>query len=221
VSPIKTIFFGDSFIGCPGLPPSCAWPACVERALTDRFTGIVELEFLIRSATQENTRGALERMQKEVQFEAPDILVIQYGTNDSTHWLSNRGAPIVSQAAFRANLEEMIDRCRRFGITRTVFLTNHRVCLERYDINGLTPDENTGIYDEITRKVASGAACRVADVRRACEGSVPHLLCQDDRIHVNSRGAKVYADTVVPIMADVISGLLTLRGAEVPAHAHD
>jgi len=89
---IRTIFFGDSFIACPGLPASETWPALVEQNLGGQFGARLELEFQIRSASQENTRGALERMQKDVQFAEPDIVVIQYGTNDSTHWLSNRGA---------------------------------------------------------------------------------------------------------------------------------
>lgn len=218
---IKTVFFGDSFLGCPGLPISEAWPARVESQVNERFSSKIDLEFIIRTATAENTRGALERMQRDVQFEEPDILVLQYGTNDSTHWLSNRGAPIVSQSAFRANLEEIIDRCRRFDISRIVFVTNHTVALERFDINGLTPDQNTEIYDGITRVVALDSTCHLADVRRACANFDPASICQDDRIHVNSTGTKIYADTIAPVLNDVVGGLLSLTSAKVPGHAYD
>lgn len=223
---IRTIFFGDSFIACPGLPTSETWPALVEKNLVEQnlggqFGARLELEFQIRSASQENTRGALERMQKDVQFAEPDIVVIQYGTNDSTHWLSNRGAPLVSQSAFRANLEEMIDRCRRFSIPRVVFLTSHKVALDRYDINGLTPDQNTAIYDDITRVVAARESCLVADVRDACGALDARTICQDDQIHVNQAGAKLYADVVTPVLKSTIDGLMTLKSAKIPEHAHD
>jgi lysophospholipase L1-like esterase len=150
-------------------------------------------------------------MQKDVQFDGPDIVVVQFGTNDSTHWLSNRGAPIVSQAAFRANLEEMVDRCRRFSIPRIIFVTNHKVALERFDINGMTPDQNTAIYDEITRGVAARTTCLVADVRAHCVDIEPQTICQGDLIHVNGNGAKLYADVVSPVMVSVIEGLVALK----------
>lgn len=217
---IKTVFFGDSFVGCPGLPATETWPALVETALRRKFSQRVDLDFLVRDATAENTRGALERMQKDVQFEAPDIVIVLFGTNDSTHWLSNRGAPLVSQSAFRANLEEIIDRCRRFDIPRVIFVTNHRVALDRFDINGLSPDQNTEIYDAITRDVAARATCRIADVRMSCAGLDPRSICQEDLIHVNSRGAALYADTVTPIMIEVIEGLLALDDASIPDHAY-
>ena len=218
---IRTVFFGDSFLSCPGLPSAETWPAVVENDLRRYFSGRVDLEFLVRSGIQENTRGALERMQKDVQFQEPDVVVVQFGTNDSTHWLSNRGAPIVSQAAYRANLEEMVDRCRRFSIPRIVFVTNHKVALERFDINGMTPDQNTAIYDEITRGVAARATGLVADVRAHCVEIEPQLICQDDLIHVNRAGAKLYADVISPVMISVIEGLVVLGSVEIPRHAHD
>jgi len=221
VDRIRAVFFGDSFLGCPGVPSAETWPAIVESALRRYFSGRVDLEFMVRPGIQENTRGALERMHKDVQTQEPDVVVVQFGTNDSTHWLSNRGAPIVSQVAFRANLEEMVDRCRRFSIPRIIFVTNHKVALERFDINGMTPDQNTAIYDEITRGVAARATCLVADVRATCAEIEPRSICQDDLIHVNRAGAKLYADVVSPIMISVIDGLVALRSAEIPRHAHD
>lgn len=218
---VKTVFFGDSFLGCPGLPSAETWPAIVASNLRRHFSGRVEFEFMVRPGIQENTRSALERMQKDVQFAEPDVVVVQFGTNDSTHWLSNRGAPIVSQAAFKANLEEMLDRCRRFSIPRIIFVTNHRVALERFDINGMTPDQNTAIYDDITRGVASRATCLIADVRARCIEIEPRSICQSDLIHVNQAGANLYADVVSPVMISAVEGLVALASAEIPRHAHD
>ncbi|MBH67688.1 MAG: hypothetical protein CMM58_04980 [Rhodospirillaceae bacterium] len=206
----KVIFFGDSFTACRGLPQPDTWPSLVSDTVSKYFKNIAELEFRTSTAIQENTRGALERVQKDILFAEPDVVTIQYGTNDSTHWISYRGAPIVSQEAFRANLTELVDKCRRFGIQRVVLITNHPVALDRYDINGLTPDENTQIYDKIVREVAANCACHLADVRTAMEELSPGELCLSDEIHVTKFGAKVYAETIAPVMVGVLNGLISL-----------
>ena len=127
---------------CNGLSEVDTWPTLVSGMLNKKFESRVNLDFQKSVATQENTRGVLERLQRDILFANPDIITIQYGTNDSTYLLSNRGAPLVSQEAFRANLVELVDKCRLFDIKRLVFLTNHPVALERYDVNGFSPDEN-------------------------------------------------------------------------------
>ena len=187
----------------------------VHSMLNQQFEGRVKLQFEISVASQENTRGALERLQRDILFANPDILTVQYGTNDSTHLLSNKGAPLVSQDAFRFNLLELIDKCRLFDIHRLVFITNHPVALDRHDINGLTPDQNTQLYDEIVREVASTSACHLADVREAMANYNPNELCLNDKIHVNTFGAKVYVETVAPVIAAVLEDLISAENQEL------
>ena len=129
--------------------------------------------------------------------------------------MSNRGASLVSQDAFLFNLLEFVDKCRLFNIQRLIFITNHPVALDRYDINGLTPDENTQFYDEIIREVASTSACHLADVRKAMENYKPNELCLDDQIHVNEFGAKVYAETVAPVIAKALEGLIDFENQQL------
>ena len=126
----KTIFLGDSFTNCNGLLQSDKWPTIVRRTLNKQFGSRVKLKFETSVATQENTRGALERLQRDILFAEPNILTVQYGTNDSTYLMSNRGAPLVSQDAFRFNLLELVDKCRLFNIRRLIFITNHPVALD-------------------------------------------------------------------------------------------
>ena len=211
----KTIFFGDSFTNCSDLSQLDTWPTMVHSMLNQQFEDRVNLQFEINVASQENTRGALERLQRDILFAYPDILTVQYGTNDSTHLLSNKGAPLVSQDAFRFNLLELVDKCRLFDIQRLVFITNHPVALDRYDINGLTPDQNTQLYDEIVREVASTSACHLADVRKAMANYNPNQLCLNDKIHVNAIGAKVYAETIAPVIATVLEDLISAENHEL------
>ena len=100
-----------------------------------------------------------------------------------------------------------------------IFITNHPVALDRYDINGLTPDENTQFYDEIIREVASTSACHLADVRKAMENYKPKELCLDDQIHVNKFGAKVYAETIAPVIAMVLEGLIDFENQQLQVSA--
>ena len=62
----KTIFFGDSFTNCNGLPHSDTWPTIVRDTLNEQFGSRVNLKFETSVATQENTRGALERLQRDI-----------------------------------------------------------------------------------------------------------------------------------------------------------
>ena len=215
----KTIFLGDSFTNCNGLLQSDTWPTIVRRTLNKQFGSRVKLKFETSVATQENTRGALERLQRDIFFAEPNILTVQYGTNDSTYLMSNRGAPSVSQEAFRFNLLELVDKCRLFNIRRLIFITNHPVALDRYDIHGLTPDENTQFYDEIIREVASTSACHLADVRKAMENYKPNELCLDDQIHVNKFGAKIHAETIAPVIAMVLEGLIDFENQQLQVSA--
>ena len=96
-----------------------------------------------------------------------------------------------------------------------VFITNHPVALDRYDINGLTPDQNTQLYDEIVREVASTSACHLADVRKAMANYNPNQLCLNDKIYVNTIGAKVYAETIAPVIATVLEDLISAENHEL------
>ena len=215
----KTIFLGDSFTNCNGLRQLDTWPTIVRRTLNKQFGSRVKLKFETSVATHENTRGVLERLQRDILFAEPNILTVQYGTNDSTYLMSNRGAPLVSQDAFRFNLLELVDKCRLFNIRRLIFITNHPVALDRYDINGLTPDENTQFYDEIIREVASTSAWHLADFRKAMENYKLKELCLDDQIHVNKFGAKVYAETIAPVIAMVLEGLIDFENQQLQVSA--
>jgi len=186
--------------------------------LRSSLAGRAELTAIERTRAADTTRTALERMQMEVQFEEPDILVAQFGTNDSTYLLSNRGVPLVSRAAFRANICEMIVRAWTFGTRRMLFVTNHQVALDRFDINGKTPSENTDDYHDIVRSICADEGVHLADMARASRKFAPAQLCQSDRIHVNETGSQLYADVVGEMLGRIVDGLMLLRDRRPPPH---
>ena len=143
-----------------------------------------------RGVCGETTRQALERFPRDVQDDPADITVLQWAHNDCNRWDSDRGLPRVSLEAFRANLVEMIHRCRTFGTTPALVTP--------------TPTRTTAAYDEdlieyscAVASVGTHWGVHVIDVREAFYGSgrLSELLMSDG-LHLSSEGHQVYANVV-------------------------
>ena len=80
----------------------------------------------------------------------------------------------------------------------------------------MTPDQNTQLYDGIVREVTSTSACHLANVREAMANYNANEFCLDDKIHVNIFGAKVYAETISPVIAALLEGLISADNQELP-----
>lgn len=146
-----------------------------------------------RGVSGETTRQALERFHLDVQSDPADVTVLQFGHNDANRWASDAGLPRVSLDAFRANLVEMIDRCRAFD-------TPPVLC-------SLTPTRKTREYDrdvhyynaEVSR-VAHTQKVPLVDVRQAfLVGSLDELL-MDDGVHLTEAGHELYASSVSSVV---------------------
>jgi lysophospholipase L1-like esterase len=146
-----------------------------------------------RGICGETTRQALERFPRDVQTDPADVTVLQWGHNDANRWGTDAGLPRVSFDAYRANLVEMIQRCRAFD-TPPVLCT-------------LTPTRKTRQYDTDVhyyntevRRVAHAQKVPLVDVRQAfLDGNLDELL-MDDGIHLTEVGHDLYADTVSSVV---------------------
>lgn len=145
--------------------------------------------------SNETTRNGLERFPRDVQEVGPKAVILQFGLNDCNRWETDRGLPRVSPAAFVANLEEMVQRCRVFSI-RPFLCT-------------LTPTRKTGRhsadaeeYDAALRGVAARMNVELIDVRTAFEAWQDPAdtewadLVLPDGVHLNEVGHRVFATTV-------------------------
>ena len=47
------------------------------------------------------------------------------------------------------------------------------------------------------------------------ENYKPNELCLDDQIHVNEFGAKVYAETIAPVIAKVLEDLIDIENQQL------
>ena len=91
---------------------------------------------LNRGVSGETTRQGLERFPNDLQQYRPDIVTLQFGLNDCNCWVSDGGLPRVSEAAYRANLREMIERARRFGARHIIMSTNHPTLRHKVLLSG-------------------------------------------------------------------------------------
>lgn len=152
-----------------------AWPALLQL-----------YEVKAAGISDDTTRLGLERFPRDVQRHQPMAVVIQFGHNDCNRWLTDRGLPRVSEWAYRANLTEMIDRCRAFGAEPFLctLIPSHKNLRHTQDLMH---------YDEALRGVAEDTQTRVIDVRAAWGGLE---LLMPDGIHPTQAGHRRYAETV-------------------------
>lgn len=169
------VALGDSITSGQGLAPDQAWPA------------VMPFEVHARGVPGDTTRLGLERFPRDVQELSPDIVIIQFGHNDANRWQTDRGLPRVSPNAYRANLVEMVDRCRAFGAEPYLCSLTPTTRSEQ-----LTKDTTT--YDFILRQVARSEEVKLIDVRRVFTNLEGLLL--EDGLHLSAAGQRLYADTV-------------------------
>ena len=123
---IVIVFMGDLITAGQYVDPSLRWTSLVDDDIVRKYLPTpINFHILNRGVSGETTRQGLERFPNDLQQHRPDIVTIQFGLNDCNCWVSDGGLPRVSEAAYRANLIEMIERARRFGARRVIMSTNH------------------------------------------------------------------------------------------------
>jgi lysophospholipase L1-like esterase len=152
-----------------------AWPALIQLN-----------EVKAAGVSDDTTRLGLERFPRDVQKLAPFVVVIQFGHNDANRWLTDHGLPRVSEWAYRANLTEMVDRCRAFGAQPFLctLIPSHKNLRHSQDVQH---------YDQALREVAADTQTRLIDVRAVWDSLE---LLMSDGVHPSAEGHKRYAQTV-------------------------
>lgn len=156
---------------------------------------VVGHTLLNAGVSNETTRNGLERFPRDVQQVGPKAVIIQFGLNDCNRWESDRGLPRVSLAAYVANLEEMVQRCRVFGIRPFLCTLTPTRKSDRH-----TADAEE--YDSALRDVASRKGVELIDVRTVFRAwqDPPESdwtdLVLPDGVHLNEAGHRAFASTV-------------------------
>jgi len=204
---LRFAFFGDSICVGQGVSPHRTWTA--------RLAARIEAELarcgrsvcvLNPSVNGETTRRALERMAFDIQASGVDAILIQFGLNDANRWESDRGLPRVSEAAFAANLHEIIARARAFGAGPVLLNTNHPTTRDQtpFAYYEATYEDGNRRYSEIIRQVAAEAGevtlTDMADVfARSVSPDRPLAsLLLADGLHLSQAGHDVYLEALTP-----------------------
>ena len=219
---LRVLHMGDSITSGQFVDPKIRWTALIEEKLRVAF-GPGVTESIHSGVPGDTSRMGLERFPTDVQDHEPDLVTLQFGMNDCNCWRSDRGLPRVSEAAFKANLTEMIERCRTFGVRHLILATNPR-SLRR----GVVPpsaepfEEANARYSELTREVAAETGIELCDVRKGFEPVgdarlVELLQGPPDLLHLSATGNDFYANLLWPSVLSAVAGLLGVAAPALPA----
>lgn len=183
--PARTIvFFGDSLTAGYGVDPDEAFPALVQKKITD-----AKLPWRVVNAglSGETTAGGLRRLDWVLR-QPVGIFVLELGGNDGL-----RGIP---PAASRANLQAMIDRIRARHPAVTIVLAGMQ----------LPPNlgaEHTREFAAMYPELATANRLPLIPFLLDGVGGVPSLNLPDG-IHPTAEGHQIVARTVWTVIEPLL-----------------
>jgi lysophospholipase L1-like esterase len=210
--PITIVFMGDSITEGQFVHHSRRWTERVARKFRTHLPSRIDpdqLHFFNRGISGETTRQGLERFPRDVQVLHPHVMTLQFGLNDCNCWDTDRGLPRVSEAAYRANLLEMIARARAFNAKHIILSTNHPTLRTRQLTCGQTLEERRIIYNQIVREVADEAHVTLCDIEQAFskikdKALESMLLPEPDVLHLSELGHAIYAGAIFEPISSAI-----------------
>lgn len=216
IEPITIVFMGDSITEGQYVHHSQRWTERVTREIRTFASDLIDtdqLHFFNRGISGETTRQGLERFPRDVQVLQPNVMTLQFGLNDCNCWDTDRGLPRVSEAAYRANLLEMIARARAFGAAHIILSTNHPTLRHRKLICGQTLEERRVQYNEIVREVAKEANAILCDIEMAFanvdrDQLSTMLLSEPDVLHLSQLGHEKYASAIFVYIAEAVKQVI-------------
>jgi lysophospholipase L1-like esterase len=211
---INIVFMGDSIIYGQYIDPKLRWASAITERLARLYLNTaVHIYSLNRGVSGDTTRIGLERFPSDVQNADPDILILQFGLNDCNCWTTDGGLARVSEAAFRANLIEMIARGYCGGAKRIILLSNHRTLRLKVMLSGERYEDANARYSQIICEVGAETGVLFCNIRKAFDPySISELekllLPYPDQIHLSEEGHRVYADVIYPPIADAVEAVI-------------
>ena len=213
---VHIVFMGDSITAGKYVAAPARWTDIISDRLERTYIDTpVNFFTVARGVSGDTTRQGLERFPQDMQALAPGILTLQFGLNDCNCWVTDRGLPRVSEAAYRANLVEMIDRARRFKTRHIILSTNHPTLRHKVLASGDSLEQRRERYNAIVRDVAAAKGVTLCDMDLAFAGlDLPqHLLAYPDLIHLSVRGHLFYADQIYGHIVRAVQDLANLGPA--------
>jgi lysophospholipase L1-like esterase len=171
------------------------------------------------------TRDAVERLDRDVRAHAPDVVVVQFGINDS--WIdADEGSrePRLTREEYRENLRSLVRALRAHGASVVLMTPNPMRWSDPYYIAAFEQapglldtraerglDALLDLYAQDARDVAREEATPLVDVHRAFEeyGAEPgqavgDLLLEGDGIHPSAAGQRLVCRELAPFVATLL-----------------
>ena len=216
---ITVVFMGDSITEGQHIDPPHRWVDIVSAEMSQHYTNSpFALSCLAKGISGETSRQGLERFPRDVQAWVPDVVTLQFGLNDCNCWDTDGGLPRVSEAAYRANLVEMIERCRRFGAEQIILSNNHVTLRHQKLSNERTLEEQRVRYNRLVKDVADETRVTFCDIESEFVGLSRHelereLLGPPDLLHLSRDGHRRYASKIKLYVAAAIEAAMRNRVA--------
>lgn len=214
VRPMTIVAFGDSTTA--PRESLVVYADLLRRELTDRG---IEATVINAGVPSNTTADARARFEQDVLTHQPDLVIIQFGINDSTAnvWANPPAAePRVSINDYGQNLTHFIKTLRGRS-AEVILMTPNPMCWtdelkKLYGKPPYDPNDPDGFnvllraYAEAIRQIARQEKVPLVDVLTAFDrhaaapgGSLDALLL--DGMHPNSRGHRLIADGLVALIA--------------------
>lgn len=204
---LRFAFFGDSICVGQGVSPHKTWAARLSARIEAQLAAAGRRVCVLNpSINGDTTRKALERIAFDIQAAGVDAILVQFGLNDANRWETDRGLPRVSEAAFAANLEEIIARARANGAGPVLLNTNHPTTrdVHHFPHYPATYESGNRRYNQIIRDVAARdnkivlTDIEAAFLQRTRAGTPLASLLLADGLHLSEAGHDLYLDLLAP-----------------------
>jgi len=216
--PFTIVTFGDSTTATRG--PLVVYSMILEKELPEAGIPVKVINAGIGGNT---TKNAVARFEKDVLQHQPQLVIIQFGINDSAVDVWRKPPATnsrVSQEQYAANLRALIKQLQDKQIA-VILMTPNSMCWtanlkQTYGKPPYDPEDPDGFnlflksYAETVRKIAKEEKLPLVDVYTAFENhakgkkqSTRDLLL--DGMHPNTVGQRMVADLLIPQIKQVLS----------------
>ena len=197
----RIVFFGDSIMFGQRVSIGDIFVVKLAQSLPDAI--ITNL-----STCGDTTRMALNRMAFDIQPQSFDIMIMQFGFNDSNYWITDNRLPRISKDSFRANLNEIIDRAYNRNISKVFMCTNHHTTrTDNFPNLLISLYESNKQYNEIIREVAEDRGLFLFDIEKYFSDKDLSDLLLPDGTHLSLSGHKLYFNIIYPILEKEINDI--------------
>jgi len=194
---LHVVLYGDSILKCDLIPKKHRW----SNLLTKKLKKINNKKFVVSTKGMNGATSldALSLLNNYVLKKKKDIIIFQFGINDSWYFKSLRGLPNVNQKVFTNNLKIMIRKCKKFNVIKIYFLTYHQVSKKRVEGNNKTINYNIKKYNSIIRSVVKkNKKVEVIDIENETKNTPSKLIClpKPDGVHLSKFGSLIYSNII-------------------------